>query len=57
MVIFQALEPLPPHWPLQPPWPQLPTQPHFIMKMTDTDGWIIPGTTVTNTCPLLWNGY
>ena len=26
-------------------------------KMTDTDGWIIPGTTMTNTCPLLWNRY
>ena len=26
-------------------------------KMTDTDGWIIPGTTMTNTCPLLWHRY
>ena len=25
--------------------------------MTDTDGWIIPGITMTNTGPLLWNGY
>ena len=60
LVIFQALEPLQPQWPLQPqqpPWPQWPIQPHFIKKMTDTDGWIIPGTTMTNTGPLLWNGY
>ena len=49
LVIFQALEPLQPQWPLQPqqpPWPQWPIQPHFIKKMTDTDGWIIPGTTM-----------
>ena len=60
LVIFKALEPLQPQWPLQPqqpPWPQWPIQPHFIKKMTDTDGWIIPGTTMTNTGPLLWNGY
>jgi hypothetical protein len=29
----------------------------FHQKITDTDGWIIPGTIMTNTGPLLWNGY
>ena len=47
VVIFQALEPLQPQW----PW-----QPHFIKKFTDSDGWIIPGTKMINTCPFLWNG-
>ena len=57
--IFQALEPLQPQWPLQPqqpPWPQWPLQPHFIWNITDCDGWIIPGTKMTNTCPFLGNG-
>ena len=59
VVIFQALEPLQPQWPQQPQqpqWPQWPRQPHFIKIFTDPDGWIIPGTKMTNTCPFLWNG-
>ena len=59
IVIFQALEPLQPQWPQQPQqpqWPQWPQQPHFIKKITDPDGWIIPGTKMTNTCPFLLNG-
>ena len=59
VVIFQTLEPLQPQWPLQPqqpPWPQWPLQPHFIKNITDCDGWIIPGTKMTNTGPFLWNG-
>ena len=39
-----------------PPWPQWPLQPHFIKNITDCDGWIIPGTTMTNTSPFLGNG-
>ena len=57
--IFQTLEPLQPQWPpqpQQPPWPQWPLQPHFIKNITDCDGWIIPGTKMTNTGPFLWNG-
>ena len=59
IVIFQALEPLQPQWPQQPQhpqWPQWPQQPHFIKKFTDPDGWIIPGTKMTNNGPFLWNG-
>ena len=68
VVIFQALEPLQPQWPQQPQqpqwpqwpqqhqWPIWPRQPHFIKKFTDPDGWIIPGTKMTNTCLFLWNG-
>ena len=59
VVIFQALEPLQPQWPQQPQqpqWPQWPRQPHFIKKITDPDGWIIPGTKMTNNGPFLWNG-
>ena len=44
VVIFQALEPILPQRPLQPPWPQWPLQPHFIQKIADPDGLIIPGT-------------
>ena len=58
VVIFQTLEPLQPQWPLQPqqpPWPQWPLQPHFIKNITDCDGWIIPGTKMTNTGPFLLN--
>ena len=57
--IFQTLEPLQPQWPpqpQQPPWPQWPLQPHFIKNITDCDGWIIPGTKMTNTGPFLGNG-
>ena len=59
VVIFQTLEPLQPQWPpqpQQPPWPQWPLQPHFIKNIIDCDGWIIPGTIMTNTGPFLWNG-
>ena len=59
VVIFQALEPLKPHWPqrpLQPLWPHWPLQPFFINFLPDLDCWIIPGTKMTNTGPFLWNG-
>ena len=59
VLIFQTLEPLQPQWslqPQQPPWPQWPLQPHFIKNITYCDGWIIPGTKMTNTGPFLWNG-
>ena len=59
VVIFQALKPLQPQWhqwPQQPQWPQWPRQPHFIKKITDPDGWIIPGTKMTNNGSFLWNG-
>ena len=55
VVIFQASKPLQPQcpqWPQQPQWPQLPRQPHFIKKMTDPDGLIIPSTQMTNTSPV-----
>ena len=58
VVIFQALKSLQPQWPQQPQqpqWPQWPWQPHFIKKFTDPDGWIIPGTKMTNTCLFLLN--
>ena len=58
-MIFQALEPLQPHWPqrpLQPLWPNWPLQPHFINFLPDLDGWIIPGTKMIKTGPFLWNG-
>ena len=48
-----TLEPL---LPQQPPWPQWPLQLHFIKKITDCDGWIIPGTKMTNTGLFLGNG-
>ena len=62
VVIFQALEPLQPHWPhwphrpWQPHWPQQPLQPYIIKERPDTNGWIIPGTKMTNTGAFLWNG-
>ena len=62
VVIFQALEPLQSQWPQQPQqpqqpqWPQWPGQPHFIKKITDPDGWIIPVTKMTNKGLFLWNG-
>ena len=59
VVIFQALEALQPQWsqqPQQPRWPQWPWKPHFIKKITDPDGLIIPGTKMTNTCCFLKNG-
>ena len=59
VVIFQALELLQPHWPhrpLQPHWPLQPLKPYFTKKLPDPDGWIIPGTKMTNTGPFLWNG-
>ena len=40
--IFKALETLA-HW------PYLPLKPHFLKELPDTDGWIIPGTKMTNT--------
>ena len=56
---FQALEPMQPQWPLQPQqpqWPQWPRQPHFIKKITDPDGEIIPTTQMIKTSPFFWNG-
>ena len=56
---FLALEPLKSQWPQQPQWPQRPQwprQPQFIKTLTDPDGWIIPGTQMTNTSSFLWNG-
>ena len=50
VVIFQALELL------RPQWSQWPLQPHFIKNITYCDGWIIPGTKMTNIGPFLWNG-
>jgi hypothetical protein len=44
------IQPLQPHWPHQPP------QPYFIKELPVSDGWIIPGTKMTNTGPFLWNG-
>ena len=38
---------------LQPQWSQ---QPHFIKKFTQSDGWSIPSTQMTNTSTFLWNG-
>ena len=58
VVILQALEPLQPQWPQQPQWPkwpQWPRQPHFIKKITYSDGWIISTTKVTNTSSVLRN--
>ena len=46
VVVFQTIEPLQPQWPLQP---------HFIKNITDCDGWIIPGTKVSNIGPFLRN--
>ena len=38
--------------PLQPHWPLQPLQPYFTKKtLPDPDGWIIPGTKMTNTGP------
>ena len=51
VVIFQALEPLQPHWPhrpLQPHWAHQHLQPYFIKKLPNSDGSIIPGTKMTN---------
>ena len=58
VVIFQALEPLQPHWPhqpLQPCWPHQPLQPYFIKKLPGHDDLIISGTKMTNTGSFLWN--
>ena len=55
-VIFQGLKPLQLHWPLQPRWPLQPQKPYFTKKIPDPDGWIIPGTKMTNTGLFLWNG-
>ena len=59
VMIFQTLKPLQPQWPLQlqqPPWPQWRLQSLCINHFTDCDGWIIPGTKMTNTGQFLWNG-
>ena len=59
VVIFLALENLQPHWPhrpWKPHWPQKPLQPYIIKELPDPNGWIIPGTKMTNTGPFLWNG-
>ena len=58
VVIFQALEPLQPrwpHWPLQPQRPLQPQKPYFTKKLRGPDGWIVPGTKMTNTVPFLLN--
>ena len=58
VVIFWVISPLQPQWPLwpqQPQWPQWPRQPHFIIKIPQHDGWIIPSAQMTNTSPFLWN--
>ena len=58
VVPFQALEPLQPRWPqrpLQPQWPLQPQKPYFTKELRGTDGWIIPGTKMTNTIPFLLN--
>ena len=58
VVIFQTLEPQQPQWPLQPQrprGPQWPLQPHSIKKITNPDGWIIPGTKMTNHSELEWD--
>ena len=58
VMIFQALYPMQPQWPLQPqqpPWPQWPLQPHLIKKITDPDGFIIPGNPITITGTFYWN--
>ena len=57
-VIFQALKPLQPHWPhrpLRPRWPLQPQKPYFTKELPDSDGWIILGTKMTNSCQFLWN--
>ena len=57
-VIFQALKPLQPHWPhrpLQPRWPLQPQKPYFTKELPYSDGWIILGTKMTNSCQFLWN--
>ena len=46
VVIFKTLESLQPQWSLQ---PQQHLQTHFIKNITGCDGWIIPGTKMTNT--------
>ena len=43
VVIFQALKPLQPQ------------NPYFTKKLRGPDGWIIPGTKMTNTVPFLLN--
>ena len=51
-MIFQALEPLQPHrphWPLQPQQPLQPQKPYFTKELPGPDGWIVPGTKMTNT--------
>ena len=58
VMIFQALEPLQPRWPqrpLQPQWPLQPQKPYFTKELRGPDGWIIPGTKMTNTVPFLLN--
>jgi hypothetical protein len=51
-VIFQALKP---HRPLRPRWPLQLQKPYFTKELPDSDGWIILGTKMTNSCQLLWN--
>ena len=54
VVIFQALKSLQPQWPewpQQPLWPQWPRQSHFIKKIIDPGGLIIPSTHMTNKVP------
>ena len=58
VVPFQALEPLQPcrpQRPLQPQQPLQPQKPFFTKELRGPDGWIIPGTKMTNTVPFLLN--
>ena len=57
--IYQTLKPLQSQWPpqlQQPSWPQWPLHPHFIKNITDSNGWVIPGTKMTKTAPFWGNG-
>ena len=52
VVIFQAVQLLQVHWPhlpLQHHWPLQPQKPYFTKLLPGPDGWIIPGTKMTNT--------
>ena len=52
---LQPLQPRWPHWPLQPRWPLQPQIPYFTKELPGPDGWIAPGTKMTNTGPFLLN--
>jgi hypothetical protein len=57
-VIFQALkplQPLQPHRPHRPQWPLQPKKPYFTKELPHSDGWIIFGSKIINSCQFLWN--